>query len=134
MADFLRDAHVAAVRRGFLDLNLLRLDGRLIAFAYNYHFDGFVTGLRIGYDPDFAKAGAGKVLWARSFQDSFDRGDRLYDIGSESMSIKRHWLTHIVPVYAYAYYPPLVPKTQLLRLGHWMKDLRNDYQNAWPAH
>jgi CelD/BcsL family acetyltransferase involved in cellulose biosynthesis len=125
VSHFLRDAHQAAVRRGCLDLNLLRLDGRLVAFAYNYQFDGAIHGLRIGYDPDYAKVGAGKVLWAKTFRDSFQRGDHWYDVGPDSLEIKQNWLTHVVPVYAYAYYRPLAPRTQLVRLGQLIRDYRS---------
>lgn len=116
VSEFLRTAHLAAVRSGCLDLNLLCLDDHLVAFAYNYHCDGAVHGLRTGYDPDYANVGAGKVLWANSFRDSFQRGDRWYDIGPDSLEIKQNWLTRVVPVYAYAYYRPLAPRTQLVRL------------------
>ncbi len=124
VSEFLRDAHQTAVRSGCLDLNLLRLDGRLVAFAYNYHCGGAVHGLRIGYDPDLANFGVGKVLWTKTFRDSFQRGDRWYDIGPDSLEIKRNWLTRVVPVYAYAYYRPLAPRTQLVRLGHLIRDRR----------
>ena len=122
--DFLRDAHAAATRFGAVDMNMLKLNGKLIAFAYNYHCQGVVQGLRTGFDPDYAPAGVGKLLWARSFRDSFRRQDSVYDIGPDSLPIKTNWLTRILPVFAYAYYPPTVPKVQLLRLAHLVRDLR----------
>ena len=34
-----------------IDLNLLLIDERPVAFNYAYHFRGYVFGLRTGYDP-----------------------------------------------------------------------------------
>jgi CelD/BcsL family acetyltransferase involved in cellulose biosynthesis len=126
VSSFLRDAHLAAVSGGYLDLNLLRLDGCLIGFAYNYHYDGAVHGLRVGYDAKYSKAGAGKVLWANTFRDSFERGDRIYDIGPDSLEVKRHWLTRIIPVYAYAHYPAFAAKTQFVRMARAVRDWHQD--------
>jgi CelD/BcsL family acetyltransferase involved in cellulose biosynthesis len=119
---FLKEVHLAAVRQGTVDVNLLRLDGVPIAFAYNYVSGGTVHGLRTGYEPQYARYGAGKVLWARSFHDSFQRGDRLYDIGPDSLEVKEPWLTRTVPVYAYAHYPPFAARSQLVRIAHWARD------------
>jgi CelD/BcsL family acetyltransferase involved in cellulose biosynthesis len=120
--NFLKEVHLAAVRQGAVDVNLLRLNGEPIAFAYNYVSGGTVHGLRTGYEPQYARHGAGKVLWARSFHDSFQRGDRLYDIGPDSLEMKQPWLTRLVPVYAYAHYPSFAPRSQLVRIAHWARD------------
>ena len=45
------DAHVAAVEAGAADLCLLRIDGTAVGFAYNYAYQGYVYGLRMGDDP-----------------------------------------------------------------------------------
>ena len=97
--EFLRDVHVVAVRLGFLDLNLLWLNDWPVAFAYNYQCDGHVTGMRVGVHPNFVKHGAGTVLYQRMFRNSFDRGDRVFDLGTGSFETKRSWLTRTVPNY-----------------------------------
>ncbi len=88
---YLRDTHVAAANAGALDLNLLLLDGRPAAFAYNYQYRGHVYGLRMGYDAAVTSDGAGSVLVHRMLRDSHQRGDRLFDMGPGSQDCKRHW-------------------------------------------
>ncbi len=122
---FLRDAHEAAARTGALDLNLLELDGRPVAFAYNYHYSGSVYGLRAGYDPAAASCGPGSVLTRLVLEDSFARGDRLYDMGVGSMACKRHWLTSVAASHRYAHYPWGSPRSQLLRLKRWVDGWRD---------
>ncbi|NIL98351.1 MAG: GNAT family N-acetyltransferase [Planctomycetales bacterium] len=121
---FLQDVHRAAVRLGAADMNLLRLNGKPIAFAYNYVWRGTVYGLRTGYEPEYARHGAGKVLWARTFADSFRRGDCHYDIGPDSLKVKQPWLTRMVPVYSYAHHPSLSLRSQLFRVARWARDCR----------
>lgn len=118
---FFRDAHALAARTGTLDLNLLKINGRPAAFAYNYHCQGYVFGLRIGYDPDFARIAVGNLLYLRSFRDSFQRGDQTFDMGTGSLEIKRDWLTTIGRIYRYTHYPIAAPRIQLLRVKHWMQ-------------
>jgi CelD/BcsL family acetyltransferase involved in cellulose biosynthesis len=115
----LRKLHEVAVHRGAVDVNLLTLDERPIAFAYNYHYCGYVYGVRMGFDP--ASSGAGSVLLVRAIEDSFRRGDRIYDLGPEYLACKRHWWTRLVPTYRYTYYPPISPLAQLVRFARWCK-------------
>ena len=49
------------------------------AFNYNYVYQGYVSGLRLGFDPRFADCGAGTVLMCHMLQDSFERGDNTFD-------------------------------------------------------
>jgi CelD/BcsL family acetyltransferase involved in cellulose biosynthesis len=99
VAPFLRDAHVAAVRSGCVDMNLLCLNDKPIAFAYNYLYQGYVYGLRLGYDPNIECKGAGSVLTAMAIEDSFHRGDWRYDLGPRHLDCKRQLVTHVLPIY-----------------------------------
>lgn len=119
VADFLRDAHEAAARAGSLDLNLLMVDDRPAAFTYNYCHDGRVYGLRMGFDPELATAGPGRVLQWMMIEDSFRRGDCLFDLGSGSLDSKRYWQTKLVTSYRHTYFPITDVKAQLLRLKRW---------------
>ena len=92
-ASYLRDAHESAAAAGGVDLNLLRIDGRPAAFAYNYHFAGQVYGLRAGFDPAVAPSGSGTVLLRLMVEDSFRRGDERIDLGPDSLEYKRRWAT-----------------------------------------
>jgi CelD/BcsL family acetyltransferase involved in cellulose biosynthesis len=124
VAAFLRDAHEAAVRAGSLDLCLLTLDGRPIAFVYNYHHRGRLFGLRMGFDPSAAALGPGKVLQYLMFQDSFARADTHFDMGVGSLDVKSHWLTSVTTSYRLTCFVSASLRTQLLRLKRWYVEHR----------
>jgi CelD/BcsL family acetyltransferase involved in cellulose biosynthesis len=121
---FLREMHETASAAGAVDLNLLLLGDVPAAFIYGYHYNGYVYGLRRGYDEDRSRAGAGNVLLAYTLRDSFARGDRLYDMGVGSYPAKRHFQTRLVPILRYSHFPPAVPRTQVLRLKRWWQSRR----------
>jgi len=116
---YLRDAHAAAARAGGVDLNLLLLDGQPVAFAYNYRWQGYVYGLRAGYDAQQALNGAGGLLYTYAIRDSFRRGDHTYDFGVGSLALKRHFVTRVAPIFRYSHFHPTAPRAQLLRLKRW---------------
>ncbi|MEO0530990.1 MAG: GNAT family N-acetyltransferase [Planctomycetota bacterium] len=99
VAPFLRDAHDAATRCGNVDINLLRVNGRAVSYAYNYVQHGRVFGLRSGYDPTLRGIGVGKLLYTMAVEDSFRRGDTLYDLGPGYLDCKRSMLTNVVPIH-----------------------------------
>ncbi len=121
---FLRDVHEAATRSGCLDLNLLSVDGHNAAFAYNYVYRGYVSSLRLGFDPRFARSGVGTVLTGRILADSFARGDHLYDFLPGSLDAKRRWQTSLKRSYRYSYCPSGLGRIRLLsvkrRLDDWL--------------
>ncbi len=112
---FLRECHGVAVQAGTLDINILYVDGRPVAFNYAYHFHGHVFGLRTGYDATAASEGAGTVLQARMIADSFARGDQTYDLGPGYLDCKRYWLTDARSSYRYTHFPAKVPVARLMR-------------------
>ncbi len=120
VSKFFHEAHALAAKAGAVDLCLLRLNGQPVAFAYNYHCDGRVFGLRAGYDARSAPPGMGTVLFQHVFQDSFERGDHLFDMASGSEKAKRSWMTHIERSYRYTHYNA-TPRVQMLRLKHWLR-------------
>jgi CelD/BcsL family acetyltransferase involved in cellulose biosynthesis len=128
---YLRDAHAAAAHAGALDVNLLRVDGTPVAFAYNYVYRGYVFGLRVGFDPDY-REGAGNVLYHRTFQDSAARGDHTYDLGPGSLSIKECWMTRTADVLRCTHFHPLAWRAQVLRLkARWQA--RSEVGGQWPG-
>jgi CelD/BcsL family acetyltransferase involved in cellulose biosynthesis len=118
---YLREAHAAAARAGAVDLNLLLLDGRPAAFAYNYSWRGRVNGLRAGYDAALSRRGVGTVLLAWAIRDSFQRGDQLYDLGVGSLRGKRHLATRIVPILRYSHFQAGSVRAQLIRVKRWVQ-------------
>jgi len=121
---FLRELHQAAAAAGAVDLNLLVLDERPLAFAYNYVSRGYVYGLRVGYDAAAARDGPGALLLAEVVRGCYERGDWLFDMGIGSLEAKRHLMTRQLPIFRYSHYalPPL--RTQLLRVRRWLEDSR----------
>lgn len=115
---FFRELFGVAAQAGAIDINMLRQEGRLIAFSYNLVCDGRLEGLRIGFDREASHVSPGRLLLARSVADSFQRGDSRLDLGSETMDFKRPWLTRTVPSMRYIHYPRTSLKSQLLRMKH----------------
>lgn len=112
---FLADCHCRAAASGALDMNLLLVGGRPVAFNYAYHYQGRVTGLRTGYDRTLTCDGAGSVLQARMIEDSFARGDTSYDLGADYLNAKRYWLTETRDTVRFTHFPPRAARAQLVR-------------------
>jgi hypothetical protein len=121
---FLRDLHAVAARAGAVDMNLLWIGDKPAAFSYNYHYQGYVNGLRVGFDTDLTKLAPGNLLYHRVFRDSFERGDRVIDLGPGSLEAKKPWLTSTPWSYRYRHYPLAAPRAQLLRMKHWLANRR----------
>lgn len=119
---YFRDTHVQAAKTGSLDLNLMLIDDRPAAFAYNYQYRGNVYGLRAGYDLGLANFGPGTVLQAMVLEDSFRRGDYFFDLGSGALHRKRYWQTATAASYRYTHFPAAAPRAQLLRMKRWFQD------------
>jgi CelD/BcsL family acetyltransferase involved in cellulose biosynthesis len=118
--DFLREAHQAAARAGALDVHVLLVDHRPAAFVYNYHYQGYVSGVRMGYDPRVSRDGLGNTLLARSIATLCAQGDHTLDLGTEYLECKRAWATDIVGSYRCTHFPWAVPRAQLIRLKRWL--------------
>ena len=99
-----------------LDLNLLYVNNRPVAFAYGYHQGGHVFGLRVGYDPELKSVGVGNLLYLRVIEDSFLRGDWRYDLGPGSLEAKRYIHTHILPINRLSCYRSFSLRQQVMRL------------------
>ena len=118
---FLQDCHEVAAKLGMLDMVVLHLNGRPAAFQYNYHYDGKLFGLRMGFDREFADHGPGKALMAWTIEDSFARGDRWIDMGVGDYEFKRRFRTEVQKSYRYTYYPWQAWRGQSVRLTRWIK-------------
>jgi CelD/BcsL family acetyltransferase involved in cellulose biosynthesis len=127
--DYLRDAHEQAVRAGGVDLNLLFLAGRPAAFIYNYHYQGHLYGLRMGFDASVTKAGSGTALMRRVIEDSFARGDHAFDLGPGSLKCKQPWQTSSARNYRYTHFA-VAARPQVLRLKRVMSEWLIDAKAA----
>ena len=120
---FLRDTHQAAAACGFLDLNLMYIDHKPVAFGYNYWCQKRIFGMRVGYDPVVRAAGAGNLLYALMIEDACRRGDEAFDLGPGSLEAKRHLWTAVLPIYRLTCYRRFSLSQQLMRLKH-LRDAR----------
>jgi len=102
--DFLRDVHAAAARQGALDLGLLLLAGRPLAFIYHYHYAGRFYGLRKGFDPEFSHLRPGLALQYLVLEDGARWGDRSYDLGVGYHDSKRQWQTGLATSYRFTHF------------------------------
>ena len=93
-------------------------------FKYNYHFGGRVSNLRLGFDPEFAKLGVGKVLMMHVLRDSCARGDSIYDFLPRHVEAKRRFATEVIDCHSYFHCPVKIGRTLPL-LG---KQIYDDWQ------
>lgn len=123
---FLRESHAIAAKLGMLDLNILYLDGKPIAFVYNYYYNGWLFGLRTGYDPKYQKLGPGTVLFGTVMKDSFQRGDQAYDLGVGLLDYKKYWSTRIMTSSRYTHFASTSFQAQVLRLKRLYQQRHHD--------
>jgi len=116
---FLRSLHQQAVAAGCVDMNLLLCDGKAVAYHYGYHWQGYFSSLRLGFDPQFSKQGVGTVLTSRMIQDSIDRGDHTFDFLPDCMKAKLPWKTSVDVGYRYTHFPSAMGRNGLLKLKRW---------------
>jgi hypothetical protein len=119
IAEFFRDAHAAASRKGMLDVNLLCVDGRAVAFQYNYVYRDRLVALHGGQVAELAGLDVRDVLLRLMLRDSMQRGDRLLDLGHSPPGVLTKWSTRMVDSYRYAHFPRRIPRVQLLRFRQW---------------
>ncbi|MEN1681667.1 MAG: GNAT family N-acetyltransferase [Planctomycetota bacterium] len=120
---FLRKAHAAASRQGMVDMNVLRIDGQAVAFNYNYHSEGSVFGLRMGYREDHPVKGAGTALISMTLQDSCRRGDERFELGPGNQYYKQRLRTCVEHNWRVTHTPLTSWRSQALRLSEWTHTL-----------
>jgi CelD/BcsL family acetyltransferase involved in cellulose biosynthesis len=113
--EFYRDCHRAAVEQGAADLCVLYVDNQPVGFQYAYQSRGMVVGVKTAYDRAFAAEGAGNVLVARTVADSFERGDKVFGMGSSRQEYKRLWQTQTLARVNYVHFPPGALVAQVIR-------------------
>ena len=108
----------------------LSIDDQPAAFTYNYHHEGRLYGMRMGYDQAISNRGLGKVLIARNLEDSFERGDHSFDMGVGDYNFKRGFRTDVETSYQFSHYPSLILRAQGVRLTRWLKGRLSSQQNG----
>ena len=83
--------------RGWLDLGLLYLDGRLISYRYGFRFREAFWDYNFSYLPEFAHLSPGRVLLDDMILSSFDLGLKIFDGSRGSLvtgNILSDWTDH----------------------------------------
>lgn len=93
--DWRRDAVASAARAGGLDLAALLVNGQAVACSWNVHCQGHVAQVQSGFSTSAARADAGSVLLSRMIADSFERGDRTFDLAPGATAVQRRWQTSV---------------------------------------
>lgn len=114
VTSLLRDLHVEAALNGMLDMNLLYLDERPVAFLYNYVCREHVYCLRSGYDASCPAKGLGTILLAECIEDSHNRGDVQINFGPGKQDYKLRFATEIQRAMTVTHYNPWGVHTQML--------------------
>ena len=112
-----------ASRLGMLDLNLLRSEGRLVAFSFNVHFDGIIQQISVGETAAAFDFEAGSVLSQRMVQDSIRRKDRCIYFAALNDGFANFLAEELSVVrYQHRAAPPL--RDRLTQFGRWLASPR----------
>ncbi|MBC8351854.1 MAG: GNAT family N-acetyltransferase [Planctomycetes bacterium] len=114
---FLRDAFAAAMRRGMLDLNLLRQDNRLIAFSFNVHFDRAIQQICLGASSSPLAFDPKAVLTSQMLRDSYSREDRCIDFLGRQSAVMSLACTRELPAVCHRHVASIPFRTRLTRMG-----------------
>jgi CelD/BcsL family acetyltransferase involved in cellulose biosynthesis len=71
---FFRALSEAIARRGWLDVGMLSLDGRLISYRYGFRFQGVYLDYNLAYAPEFARLSPGRILLDEMITSSLELG------------------------------------------------------------
>jgi hypothetical protein len=115
-----RELHEAATCVAGVDFNVLRLNGRPIAWAYNYRCDGRLETQRVRALAEH-RAFATSVLMGRMLRDGYRRGDEYYLFEPTAASSAKGWQTGETSRFCYTHFAPQAPRAQILRLMRWLK-------------
>jgi CelD/BcsL family acetyltransferase involved in cellulose biosynthesis len=92
---FVRRVAPLMLRRGWLDLEVLRVAGAPVAVNCDFRFRDTVYGYLGAFDPDrrWAKYGVGTLLTARGMRWAIEDGLRAFDLSRGDDAYKARWAT-----------------------------------------
>jgi CelD/BcsL family acetyltransferase involved in cellulose biosynthesis len=83
--------------RKWLDLVLLKLNDRIVAYYLGFVYDSIVYFWNTGFDPEFSKVSPGKLLLHDWIKDSFKAGYKEFDFMVGEESYKSQWTSQVRP-------------------------------------
>lgn len=81
------------LRRGWLRLHCLELEGRIVAMDYSYCFRREQLAMQAGYDPQYAPYGIGRALLEHAIEYSIGEGNTVFDLLQGASEYKREIAT-----------------------------------------
>lgn len=103
---FHRDLTARALRRGWLRLYVLRLDGTAVASVYGFLYGSTFYFYQSGLDPSFNKFSVGLVVLGHSIRRAVEEGATEYDLLHGDEAYKFRWTTTQRPLARLHLYPP----------------------------
>src|SRR5205823_1558429 len=88
---FHREVAQQCATRGWLRLHTLRLDGRIQAVLYCFHYGGGGYYYLGGFEPELARYSPGTVLTAHAIRSAIDEGAREFDFVRGDEPYKYVW-------------------------------------------
>ena len=95
---FIRTLTAHALRRGWLALWLLTLDGRPIALEYQLTDGSDIYALRADFDSEFEEISPGSHLMRTLLESLFDKGLHRYYMGPGENAYKTRWTDEFEPL------------------------------------
>jgi CelD/BcsL family acetyltransferase involved in cellulose biosynthesis len=80
-----------ALKRGWLRLYLLRLDGETAVVWYGFHYHGVTSFYQTGFDPSFYKHSVGLVMMGMAIKSAIEEGALTYDFLRGDETYKSLW-------------------------------------------
>ncbi len=119
-AEFFRQSSRSLAQYGMLDLALLYIDERAVAFTWGATRNGLAWVATAGFDAELGKLGLGMVLDALVIRDSIQRGMIQLDWGDESAEYKQRWCNRSIPLYEVELYAkPRIGKLKRSLQARW---------------
>ncbi len=114
---FILELSKCFAKKGWLDISLLFLNERPVAFRYGYIYNDVLLDHKPGYDPELFKYSPGRLLLAEVIKNSIDRNLREINMMHDFIEFKREWTTDervtkrimvfnkaVIPLSLYLYY------------------------------
>jgi CelD/BcsL family acetyltransferase involved in cellulose biosynthesis len=102
---FHRELSALALRRGWLRLTLLRVDGEPAAAVYGFLYEGVFYFYQSGFDPRFAKESVGMVALGLAIERSIEEGAREFDFLHGDEDYKFQWAREARTLARWEVYP-----------------------------
>jgi len=88
---FHRELFELTREKNLIEIIILYLDGKPVAFDYGFNLNGRFEDWRTGYDKNYAEQSVGKVLLIMLLKDLFDHGYRDFDFLRGEYDHKDRW-------------------------------------------